>query len=87
MIMLVMIFNLSLWVVEALQDILRVHQRNHSVEIDCAAKAIVDPEQRRNIARVRQPGCFKQNVVKRSLFLHETFDGIHARISALRQHR
>lgn len=66
--------------VQAPENVLRVNQRDDPVQVDGTAEALVDPEERRDIARVGETGGLEEDVVKGSTPLHEGLDGIDARV-------
>ena len=65
------------------QQVLGVYQRDDAVEVDDAAEALVDPEERGNVARVREPRRLEQDVVEGAAALDEGLEGGDAAVSAL----
>lgn len=64
--------------VQTQKDILRINKRDDTIQVDCATQAIIDPKQWGKVARVRETGCFEEDVVKGASARHEGFDGIDA---------
>ena len=63
---------------KALKHILRINQRHNSIEVDGTAESLVDPENWRDISRVREAGGFEQDVVESAVALHEGLQGVDA---------
>ena len=57
--------------IEALQHIFGVDQRDDAIQENAAAQPLVEPENGRNVAWVSQAGGFEQDVVEQAGLLHE----------------
>ncbi len=68
------------FLVQAQEYVLGVDKRDDAVEVDGAAQAVVDPEKRGQVARVREPGRLEEDVVKGAAARHEGFNRVDARV-------
>lgn len=73
-----LVLRLNRLLVQAQEYILCINKRDDTVQVDCTAQAIVDPEQRREIARVSETGGFEEDVVEGASTRHEGLDCIDA---------
>lgn len=64
--------------VQTQKDILRIDKCDDAIQVDRAAQTIIDPEKWSKVARVRETGCFEEDVVKGAFARHEGFDGVDA---------
>lgn len=76
--MLYIAFFLNRLLVQTQEDVLRIDKRDDTIQVDRATQAVIDPKQRSKVARVRETGCFEEDVVKGASARHEGFDGVDA---------
>ena len=69
-VLLVMNSLLALRFFKTLKQVLRINQRDNAIQINRAAQSFVDPEDRRDVPRVRETGGFEQDVVESAVALH-----------------
>lgn len=50
--------------VEAEENVRGVYEGDHAIKVDCAAEAVVDPEEGRDVARVGEAGRLEEDVVE-----------------------
>lgn len=67
--------------VEQAEDVLRVDEGHDAVEVNGATEAVVNPEQRGDVARVGEAGRLEEDVVEGAAAFHEGFDGHDAGVS------
>lgn len=67
--------------VEAEENVCGVDEGDYAVEIDCAAQAVVDPEEGGDVARVGETGRLEEDIVEGAAAGHELFDGVYAGVS------
>ena len=73
-IMLVVLFVLDSFLnrfVKTFKNVLRIDKSNDTVKVDGTTKPFVDPEKWRKVAWICQSCRLKEDVVKRTLFVHQ----------------
>ena len=72
--MLCTVLPLNGFLVQAQKYILCIDEGDDTVQIYRTAQAVIDPEERGKIARVRETRCFQEDVIKGASPGHEGFD-------------
>lgn len=67
--------------VETKEDVLGVDKGDDAVEVDGTTEAVVDPEERGEVAGVGETAGFEHDVVEGAAAGDEGFDGCDARVS------